>query len=94
MKFHEVNFDLQRELEWISEKVTIVSAPMEIQSLQQAQSFGKKHKKLEEEVNNHSVVVDKVVESGRKLLSGPSYASEVVTNTTNLTDAWSPLTRT
>ena len=70
MKFHEVNFDLQRELEWISEKVTIVSAPMEIQSLQQA--------KLEEEVNNHSVVVDKVVESGEKLLSGPSssYAIE------------------
>ena len=32
MKFHEFNFDLQRELEWISEKVTIVSAPMEIQT--------------------------------------------------------------
>ena len=85
MKFHEVNFDLQRELEWISEKVTIVSAPMEIQSLQQAQSFGKKHKKLAE---------DKMGESGKKLLSGPSYASEVVNNTTNLTDAWSLLTRT
>ena len=39
MKFHEFDFDLQRELEWIAEKVTIVSAPMDIQTLQQAQSF-------------------------------------------------------
>jgi len=90
MKFHEFNFDLQRELEWIAEKVTIVSAPIEIQSLQQAQSFCKKHKKLEEEVNNHSVVVDKVVESG-KMLSGLNYASEVISNTANLTDAWNNL---
>ena len=91
MKFQEFTFDLQRELEWISEKVTIVLTEMEIQTLQQAQSFGKKHKKLEEEVNNHSVVVDKVVESGKKLLSGSSYASEVIANTTNLTDAWNNL---
>ena len=55
------------------------------------QSFGKKHKKLEEEENNHSVVVVKVVESGKKLLSGSSYASEVIANTTNLTDAWNNL---
>ena len=78
MKFQEFTFDLQRELEWISEKVTIVFTDMEIQTLQQAQSFGKKHKKLEEEVNNHSVVVDKVVECGEKLLSGPSYATEII----------------
>merc|ERR1719347_742959 len=90
MKFHEFNFDLQRELEWIAEKVTIISAPVEIQSLQQAQSFCKKHKKLEEEVNNHSVVVDKVVESG-KMLSGPNYADEVISNTANLTNAWNNL---
>ena len=59
MKFHEFDFDLQRELEWIAEKVTIVSGPMDIQTLQQAQSFCKKHKKFKEELNNHSVVVEK-----------------------------------
>ena len=32
-----------------------------------------------------------VVESGTKLFSGPSYASEVVTNTSNLTEAWNNL---
>ena len=40
---------------------------MDIQTLQQAQSSDKKHKKLEEEVKNHSVVVDKVVDSGVRL---------------------------
>ena len=90
MKFHEFNFDLQRELEWIAEKATIISAPVEIQSLQQAQSFCRKHKKLEEEVNNHSAVVDKVVESG-KMLSGPNFADEVISNMSNLTNAWNNL---
>ena len=69
---------MKRELE-SSKKVTIMSAPTDIPSLQQAQIFGKKHIKLEEEGNNHSVEVDKVVESSKKLLSGSSYASEVVT---------------
>ena len=42
-----------------------ILAPLDIQTLQQAQSSDKKHKKLEEEVKNHSVVVDKVVDSRR-----------------------------
>ena len=44
-----------------------ILAPLDIQTLQQAQSSDKKHKKLEEEVKNHSVVVDKVVDSGVRL---------------------------
>ena len=60
---------------------------VEIQTVQQAQSFVKTHNKLEE-VNNHSLVVDEVVEGGKKVLSGPRYASEVIANTANLTDAW------
>jgi len=83
MKFHKFNFDLQRELEWISEKVTVVPVPMEIQSLLQTQGFGKKQEE-EEVVNNHSVLV---VGSSKKLLSGPGYTTEVVTNAYNLTDA-------
>ena len=31
MKFHEFNFDLARELEWIAEKRTIVAASPDIQ---------------------------------------------------------------
>jgi len=90
MKFHEFNFDLQRELEWISEKMTIVSAPIEIQTLHQAQTSAKKHRKLEEEVKNHSVVVDNVVDSGKKL-TDPSYVSDVNANSENLTDTWKRL---
>ena len=37
------------------------------------------------------MVVVKVVESGKKLLSGPSYAIEVIVNTAYLTDAWNNL---
>ena len=93
MKFHEFNFDLSRELEWIAEKKTILAASPEIQGLQHAQSAGKKHKKLEEEIINHSVVIDKVVESGQTLLDGPAFpsAKEVVANTKRLQEAWQEL---
>ena len=91
LKFHEFNFDLQRELEWIAEKITIISAPLDIQTLQQAQSSDKKHRKLEEEVRNHSVVVDKVVESGAKLASSPGHAKDVTDNSQKLTEAWTNL---
>ena len=31
LKYHEYNFDLQRELEWIEEKMTLISSPVDIQ---------------------------------------------------------------
>ena len=67
------------------------AAPLDIQTLQQAQSSDKKHKKLEEEVKNHSVVVDKVVDSGARLSSSPEYSQVVQENTNKLTDAWAEL---
>ena len=91
LKFHEFNFDLQRELEWIAEKITIISAPQDIQTLPQAQSSDKKHKKLEEEVKNHSVVVDKVMKSGANLASSPEHAKDVMDNSKKLTEAWDNL---
>ena len=51
-----------------------ILAPLDIQTLQQAQSSDKKHKKLEEEVKNHSVVVDKVVDSGARLSISAEYS--------------------
>jgi len=85
MKYHEVIFNLQRELEWISENVTILSAPMEIESL----SFGKKHKKLEEEVNNHSL--GQGCSEWQGVIVWSQGCTEVVTNTANPTDAWNNL---
>jgi spectrin beta len=35
MKFHEFNFDLARELEWIAEKQSILNSTGDIQTLQQ-----------------------------------------------------------
>jgi hypothetical protein len=35
MKFHEFNFDLARELEWIAEKRSILNSTGDIQTLQQ-----------------------------------------------------------
>ena len=64
---------------------------MDIKTLQQAQNSNKKHKKLEEEVKNHSVVVDKVVNSGKSLYSSPEYSQVVQENTSKLTETWSEL---
>ena len=94
MKFHEFNFDLSRELEWIAEKKTVLeTSGRDIQSLQHAQSAAKKHKKLEEEINNHGVVIDKVVESGARLLEGPAFpaADDVTAATERLRSAWAEL---
>ena len=93
MKFHEFNFDLSRELEWISEKKTVLESWQDIQTLQGAQSAGKKHKKVEEEINNHNVVIEKVIESGQRLLEGPTFPSvaDVTNNTERLKQAWSEL---
>ena len=41
----------------MAEKRAIVTAPAEVSSLQQAQSLVKKHKKLEEEVQHHQMVI-------------------------------------
>ena len=67
------------------------SAPLDIKTLQQAQNSNKKHKKLEEEVKNHSVVIDKVVNSGTRLCSSPEYSEVVQENTSKLTEAWAEL---
>ena len=91
LKFHEYNFDLQRELEWIEEKLTLVSAPIDIQTLSQAQSGDKKHKKLEEEVKNHSIIIDKVIDCGNNLASSPEHANNVSENNGKLTQAWDNL---
>ena len=61
------------ELEWISKNFTKY-VPMEIQFLQQAQSFGKIHKL--EVVNNRCVVEGKVVETGLKLFKMRVQAAE------------------
>ena len=71
----------------VAEKRAIVTAPAEVSSLQQAQSLVKKHKKLEEEVKHHQVVIDKVIESGSKLLDDPKYGKEAVANTAALSSA-------
>ena len=75
----------------MAEKRAIVTAPAEVSSLQQAQSLVKKHKKLEEEVKNHSVVVDKVVDSGARLSNSAEYSHVVQENTAKLTEAWAEL---
>ena len=69
----------------------LLVAPLDIQTLQQAQSSDKKHKKLEEEVKNHSVVVDKVVDSGAQLSSSTEYSKVVQENTAKLTESWAEL---
>ena len=81
---------------------SIVSSSQEVQSLQQAQSVNKNHKKHEEEVNGHSVELGRRsrrwcrLESGQKFLDGPSFPSsnEVIENTAALKDVWTDLLNT
>ena len=42
-------------------------------------------------MKNHSVVVDKAVNSGAKLSNSPEYSQVVQNNTNKLTEAWAEL---
>ena len=61
---------------------------VDIQTLQQAQSSDKKHKKLEEEVKNHSVIIDKIIDCGNNLTQ---HSNNVMENNDKLSQAWNNL---
>ena len=71
--------------------MTIMSGVVEVGSLQQAQSQDKKHRKLEEEVRGHEVVVERVLQAGAELQTSTAYTELVAENSAKLSAAWAEL---
>lgn len=72
LRYHKFGFELDAELQWISEHLAQASASSVTmggtQGLHQTQSLHKKHKKFEAEVTGHEPMIAKTLASGQALI--------------------------
>lgn len=68
LKFHKFLFEIDTELQWIDERLSVATSGTMGQNLYQAQSMDKKHKKLEAEIEGHQSMINKTLASGENLI--------------------------
>lgn len=68
LRFHKFGFELETELGWIREHLPLASSEVLGNNLYQAQSFHKKHRKLEAEIHGHQPMIDRTLASGEALI--------------------------
>lgn len=68
LRFHKFGFELDAEMQWIREHLPLASSETLGQNLHQAQSFHKKHRKLEEEIAGHQPMIERTLASGNVLV--------------------------
>lgn len=68
LKYHKFAFELDAELQWIKERIPLVGSDTLGQNLYEAQTFYKKHKKMEAEIAGHQPVIDKALDGGQNLI--------------------------
>lgn len=68
LRFHKFGFELETELGWIREHLPLASSDVLGNNLYQAQSFHKKHRKLEAEIQGHQPMIDRTLASGEALI--------------------------
>ena len=92
LKFFQFEFELNTELQWITEHEAAVSATDAVQNLTDAQNVMKKHQKLEREVLGHQSQIDKSLANGEALISQDHYSKgSVASKCKELKDAWKML---
>merc|ERR1712242_444015 len=84
--------DVEDENLWTDEKLSLASSQEVGNSLQAVNLLLKKHKMLQQEINNHEHRVNLVMESGNKMVSEGHHESEKYDrDLNNLTDKWARL---
>ena len=95
LKFHEFEFELNTEIQWIEEHEVTASASDAAQSLTDAQNLLKKHQKLEREVVGHQSQIDKSLAIGSALIEQDHFSKgSVAEKCKELKDAWKRLNET
>ncbi|XP_065157650.1 spectrin beta chain isoform X3 [Atheta coriaria] len=91
-RFHKFNFDLNNELQWVKDHMPLATSTVVGQNLHQAQILHKKHKKLEDEIAGHQMVIDKTLGIGEDLIK-QSHPEKVKIDDlcSSLRDAWKEL---
>lgn len=68
LRLHKFIFEVETELQWINERMPLVSSDAMGQNLYQAQSMDKKHKKMQAEIEGHQSMITKTLTSGQTLI--------------------------
>ena len=90
--FHQFDFELSTEIQWISEHEVSAAAADSVQSLTDAQNLLKKHQKLEREVHGHHSQIDKCLANGEALIAQDHFnKGSVASRCKELKDAWKQL---
>ncbi|KAI6237537.1 hypothetical protein M3Y95_00275500 [Aphelenchoides besseyi] len=92
LKWHQLAFDADVELQWIAEKRHIVDAGESARSLTDATNARKKHEQLEAEVAAHQPRVTATLKTGKDLVDAEHIASKAIKQKCiDLNVAWSQL---
>lgn len=92
LKLHKFVFEVDTELQWINERLPAASSDTMGQNLYQAQSFDKKHKKLEAEIDGHQSMINKTLASGQALIEqNHPEGQKVQESCEDLEEAWQNL---
>uniref|UniRef100_A0A915PUP8 Spectrin beta chain n=1 Tax=Setaria digitata TaxID=48799 RepID=A0A915PUP8_9BILA len=76
LKWHQLSFDIDCEMHWISEKVPIASSEETGRSLTEATNMQKKHEQLEAEVVSRLPHIKQTLERSNNLIKENHYARE------------------
>ncbi|VBB25988.1 unnamed protein product, partial [Acanthocheilonema viteae] len=78
LKWHQLSFDIDCEMHWISEKVPIASSEETGRSLTEATNMQKKHEQLETEVASRLPHIKQTLNRGNNLIIEKHYAQEQI----------------
>ncbi|XP_069954044.1 spectrin beta chain isoform X9 [Cherax quadricarinatus] len=67
LRWHEFNFELDAEMQWIKEHMPLATSKVLGQNLHEAQTLNKKHVKLKAEIQGHQPQITKTLVKGNKL---------------------------
>ncbi|XP_050686605.1 spectrin alpha chain-like [Eriocheir sinensis] len=68
LRWHEFNFEVDAEMQWIKEHMALATSTVLGQNLHEAQTLNKKHVKLKAEIQGHQPQINKTLAKGKKLV--------------------------
>ncbi|CAJ0573578.1 unnamed protein product, partial [Mesorhabditis spiculigera] len=92
LKWHQLAFDVDCELQWIAEKEPLAASEDTGRTLTEALNVLKKHEQLEAEVNQHSRHIEGTIHRGDDLIKGHHAArADIKAKCDQLAGAWAHL---
>ncbi|KJH48207.1 spectrin repeat-containing domain protein [Dictyocaulus viviparus] len=92
-KWHQLSFDVDCELQWISEKKLTASSEDTGRNLTESLNMVKKQDQLEAEIHKHAEHIEKTITQGESLINvGHKAAAQIKAKCEQLAAAWAHLT--